>query len=76
MQGLLQGIEHEARMRCPADPPTDDAAGKHADDKGDVDKACPGREWSRKRICASSPRTLRAPFSAYGSPFNLGPWPW
>ena len=32
-------------------------------------------KWSKKRICASSPRTVRAPFSAYGSPFNLGPWP-
>ena len=33
-------------------------------------------EWSRKRISASPPRTVRAPFSAYGSLFNLGPRPW
>jgi hypothetical protein len=32
-------------------------------------------EWSKKRISASPPRTVRAPFSAYGSPFKSGPWP-
>ncbi|GGB13613.1 replicative DNA helicase [Brucella endophytica] len=36
-------------------------------------KPCP--EWSKKRKCASPPRTVRAPFSAYGSLFKLGPWP-
>ncbi|MGV1862114.1 hypothetical protein ACQZ64_30285, partial [Rhizobium rhizogenes] len=32
-------------------------------------------EWSKKRNCASPPRTVLAPFSAYGSLFKLGPWP-
>ncbi len=32
-------------------------------------------EWSKKRERASPPRTVRAPFSAYGSLFKLGPWP-
>ena len=32
--------------------------------------------WSKKRDCASPPRTVYAPFSAYGSPFKLGSWPW
>jgi hypothetical protein len=27
-------------------------------------------------VSASPPRTVRAPFGAYGSPFNLGPRPW
>jgi hypothetical protein len=33
-------------------------------------------KWSRKRMSASPPRTVRAPFSAYGSLFNPGPRPW
>jgi len=32
-------------------------------------------EWSKKRRSASPPRTVRAPFSAYGSPSKRGPWP-
>ena len=63
-------------MGGPASPPTDNAAGKGIDDEGDVDEALPSRQWSKKRCCASPPRTVRAPFSAYGSLFNLGPWPW
>ena len=75
MDGLLQRVEHEARVRRPADTPADDAAGEGIDDERDVDEALPCREWSKKRFRASSPRTVRAPFSAYGSPFRLGPWP-
>ena len=37
--------------------------------------AVPATEWSKKRRSASPPRTVRAPFSAYGSLFKLGPWP-
>ena len=44
MQGLFKGIKHEVRMRCPADPPADNAAGEHIDDEGDIDKPCPGRD--------------------------------
>jgi hypothetical protein len=44
MQGLLQSVEHEARMRRPAHPPADDPAGIGVDDEGDVDEARPGRD--------------------------------
>jgi hypothetical protein len=62
-------------MCRPARPPANDAPGKNVDHKGHVDEALPGSEWSKKRGCASPPRTVRAPFSAYGSLFKLGPWP-
>lgn len=75
MKGLLQGIEDEPGMRRPAHPPADDAAGEGVDDERHVDETLPGGEWSKKRRCASPPRTVLAPFSAYGSPFKLGPWP-
>jgi hypothetical protein len=73
---LFQSIQHEAGMRCPAGPPPYDPARKGVDNKGYVDEPRPCREWSRKRMSASPPRTVRAPFSAYGSLFNLGPRPW
>ena len=75
MKCLLQRIEDEACMCCPARPPADNAACKGIDDEGHVDEALPSRQWSKKRRCASPPRTVLAPFSAYGSPFKLGPWP-
>jgi hypothetical protein len=75
VQGLLQRIEHEAGVRRARGPPAHDPAGIGIDDEGDVDEAGPGLEWSKKRISASPPRTVRAPFSAYGSPFKSGPWP-
>lgn len=75
MECLVEGIEHEARMSSAACPPTDDAASEGIDHEGDVNEALPGRQWSKKRGCASPPRTVRAPFSAYGSLFKLGPWP-
>ncbi|GAA5665306.1 hypothetical protein Brsp07_03811 [Brucella sp. NBRC 14130] len=75
MKSLLQGIEDKACMRRPARPPSNDATSEDVDDKGHVDEPLPGGEWSKKRRCASPPRTVRAPFSAYGSLFKLGPWP-
>ena len=75
MKCLLQRIEDEARMCCPACPPADDATSEDVDDKGHVDETLPGGEWSKKRRSTSPPRTVRAPFSAYGSLFKLGPWP-
>src|SRR3954453_4820545 len=44
MQGLLQRIEHEARMRRARGPPAHDPAGIGVDHEGDVDKAGPGRD--------------------------------
>jgi hypothetical protein len=41
---LLQHVEHEARMRGPDRPPTDDPARISVDHDGDVDKAVPGRD--------------------------------
>jgi hypothetical protein len=45
------------------------------DDRHQIEEAASDREWSKKRCCASPPRTVLAPFSAYGSLFKLGPWP-
>lgn len=39
MKRLLQDIENESRMRCPADAPTDDTPGERVDDEGDMDEA-------------------------------------
>jgi hypothetical protein len=44
VERLFQGIENEARMRRPACPPADDAAGIGINDKGHVDEAGPGRD--------------------------------
>ena len=38
---LLQGIQHEAGVRRPADPPAHDKAGEDVDDESHVDKAGP-----------------------------------
>jgi len=70
-----QGLQHDVRgltaLHCPANHP----AGIEIDDDGKVGETLAGPEWSKKRRCASPPRTVRAPFSAYGSLFKLGPWP-
>lgn len=49
MQGLFEGVEDEARMRRPADPPADDAAREHIDHEGDIDEPGPGRNISEIR---------------------------
>ena len=76
MDSLFQSIEHKARMGRCADTPADDLSGISINDEGDICEPLPCGEWSKKRRGASPPRTVRAPFSAYGSLFNLGPWPW
>jgi hypothetical protein len=43
---LFQGIQDEAGMGCPADPPAHDIAGVDVDHEGHVDKAGPGRDIS------------------------------
>lgn len=75
MKCLLKGIEDKPGIRRPARPPANDATSEDVYDKGHIDEALPGGEWSKKRRSASPPRTVRAPFSAYGSLFKLGPWP-
>lgn len=42
-------------MRRPAHSPADDAAGKDVDDRGHVDEALPGDEWSKERMRFSFP---------------------
>lgn len=42
MKCLLQRIEDEACMCCPARPPADDATSEDVDDKGHVDETLPG----------------------------------
>ena len=44
MDGLFQGIENEAGVRRPADPPADDAARIGINDEGHIDEPCPGRD--------------------------------
>jgi hypothetical protein len=57
--------------------PGDDVAREVVEHGRQIDPApANDLEWSRKRMSASPPRTVRAPFSAYGSLFNLGPRPW
>ena len=63
MQCLLQRVEHEAGVRRARDPPAHDPAGIGVDHKGDVDKAGPGREWSKKRERASPGRRRQSPTS-------------
>lgn len=38
VQSLLQGIQHEAGMCCPADPPAHDVAGINVDHECDIDE--------------------------------------
>ena len=45
VQGLLQRIEHEARMRRPAGPPAHDAAGVGVDHESHIDKAAFARPF-------------------------------
>ena len=49
MECLLQRVEHEARVRRPADPPADDAACVGVDDERDVDEAGPRRDVGEVR---------------------------
>lgn len=49
MKCLLQRIEDEARMCCPACPPADDATSEDVDDKGHVDETLPGGDIGEVR---------------------------
>src|SRR6478672_424138 len=48
-KGLLQRIQHEARVRCPAHAPAHDAPGIGIDDERDVDEAPPGGDVGEVR---------------------------
>ena len=49
VQGLLQGVEHEAGMSRSGDPPADDPTGGRVDHEGPVDEAGPGRHVGEVR---------------------------
>src|SRR6516165_4130624 len=74
-QRILQGLDAEGRLHRDRQPPRQNTACRPVQHHGEIDKSTRHREWSKKRISASPPRTVQAPFSAYGSPFKSGPWP-
>ncbi len=49
MEGLLERVEHEAGMSCPADPPAHDPSRVGIDHEGDVNEAGPGRDVGEVR---------------------------
>ncbi len=62
MKRLFQGIQDEACMRRPADPPANDPTGEGIDDEGHINEAAPGRDISEiadpkpvRRRCAEVP---------------------
>ena len=65
-KGTLQSLGHR---------PADDLHRGEILDGSKVEPAFARQKWSKKRFRASPPRTVRAPFSAYGSPFKFGSWP-
>ncbi len=70
-----ESVDDELRRHLSLHRPADDAPREQVDGGGNIEPTFGGPEWSMKRRCASPPRTVRAPFSAYGSLFKLGPWP-
>ena len=49
VQGLLQGIQHEAGMSGLGHTPADDATGEDVDHEGHIDEAAPGRDVGEVR---------------------------
>lgn len=49
VERLLERIEHEVGTHRTADPPADDSAGEHVDDKGNIHEALPSRHVSKIR---------------------------
>ena len=60
MERLLQSIQDKAGVCGARYPSANDPPGKGVDDESHIDEALPRREWSRKRVSASPPRTVRA----------------
>src|SRR5450631_1226925 len=75
LDGHGQGCDGQFRPHVVTHRPADDFAGEEIEHDGQIEPPFLGWQWSKKRISASPPRTVRAPFSAYGSPFKRGPWP-
>src|SRR5690606_35505932 len=70
VQGLLESVEHKARMRCPAHPPADDAAGVGVDDEGHVDEARPCADVGEVR----KPEPVRS--RRVEDPIHMVAWTW
>ena len=75
LDGHGQGRDSQFSSHVVTHRPSNNLPGEKIEHDSQIEPAFRGWQWSKKRICASPPRTVRAPFSAYGSPFNLGPWP-
>ena len=75
-KGFFNRLDAERRFQRDRHPPRQDSACEPVDDRSQINEPPGHGEWSRKRFSASPPRTVRAPFSAYGSLFNRGPRPW
>ena len=69
----VQSVKHKLSGKAGGHRPADDPAAEDVEHHRKIKKARPGGKWSKKRFRASPPRTVRAPFSAYGSPFKPGP---
>jgi len=74
-QSVVERSEAERGIHCIGDTPRQNRTARPVDDGDEIKKAAADGQWSKKRERASPPRTVRAPFSAYGSLFKLGPWP-
>src|SRR5450631_1033057 len=75
LDGHCQSRDRQIRPHVVTHRPADDLPCEKIEHDSQIEPSFLGWEWSKKRISASPPRTVRAPFSAYGSPFKRGPWP-
>src|ERR1700761_7526854 len=64
-QSIFQRLDAQRRLHRDRQPPRQNPAGRPVEHNGEIDESARHREWSKKRISASPPRTVRAPFSAY-----------
>src|ERR1019366_1563042 len=75
LDGHRQGRGGQFRPHVIPHRPSNNLPGAKIEHGRQGEPAFTGWQWGKKRISASPPRTVRAPFSAYGSPFKPGPWP-
>ena len=70
MEGLLECVENEVGIFCPADQPANNPPGKGVDDEGDIDlkpQANPER-FIAQRMCRVGGFLSNCSFVAYGLP--------
>src|SRR5690625_4269337 len=73
--GFFQCLDAERLVHGVTQTPGENLATPDVHDGHKVSKTTGHGKWSKKRLRASPPRTVRAPLSAYGSLFNLGVTP-